>query len=153
MLVAPRWGSADHENIARRPDCCVRSLTRASPKREASVRVKFTSLPNGLIGGRNRRASAPGTTGTARMSAIRLLFEQSALDCPVYEYRVLWLLVLRLRSAVLHRPPSEFRREPPSQGRQRDGGRHEQRHRGEAIEHERARGDPQRLSEVDRRRE
>src|SRR5215813_5324825 len=87
------------------------------------------------------------------MSAIRSLLSKLHPSCPVYEYRVLWSLVLPLQSAVRHRPPSEFFREPPRQGRQRDRGHHEQRHCHEAVEHERACRDPQRLAEIDRRRE
>src|SRR5215472_6595971 len=57
------------------------------------------------------------------------------------------------RLAAVRGAASQFGREPAGQRRQRDGGRYEQRHRREAVEHERARGDPQRLAEIDRRRE
>ena len=54
------------KNIARRADCCVRSLTRAGPKTGASVRVKFTSLPNGLIDGFLVRLGLPGCLRSGR---------------------------------------------------------------------------------------
>src|SRR5262244_1287728 len=87
------------------------------------------------------------------MSAIRSLLSKLHPSCPVYEYRVLWSLVLPLQSSLLRRPSPKLPREPPSQGRQGDRGRYEQRHRREAVEHERARRDPQRLAEIDRGRE
>src|SRR5262249_39565075 len=67
MLVAPSWGSADHEKHST-PGRLLREIAHAGGALDAgaSVDVKFASLPNGLIDGFLVRLGLPGCLRSVR---------------------------------------------------------------------------------------